>query len=80
MNFNDPEQIEAFQRLYIKPLVDKVETALKPLVDGQTNHGERLDRLEGNQRKALLGYTGVVMIVSVGFNYVKAKWLSKFFS
>jgi hypothetical protein len=79
MNFNDPEQIEAFQRLYIKPMVDEVKSTLAPLVETQRDHGYRLEKLEGNQKKALLGYAGVVAVGTIAFNYIKVKWLSKFF-
>lgn len=60
--------------------VDTLEHNVEDVPAAVTDQGNRLAKLESNQKKALLGYSGIVLLVTMGFNYAKAKWFSKFFS
>lgn len=80
LNLDNIDDAEKFQKHFVQPLVDAVRLEVKPLVDAKLDHDARLKTLEGNQRKALYGYAGLVAVLTVAFNYVKAKFLAKFFS
>lgn len=95
MNLNNLDDIEQLKRLIVDPMIEAVRAEIKPIArttyanrnrlqaleaDVPANLDTRLGKLESNQKKALLGYAGIVMLVTMGFNYVKAKWLSHFFS
>lgn len=73
-------EVERLKELIIQPMIETIQAELKPLVQAKAEHEQRLAKLEGNQKKALMGYAGIVALLTLGFNYVKAKWLSKFFA
>lgn len=74
------EEVQRLKTLIIEPMIATIQEELKPLVQAKTEHEQRLAKLEGNQKKALMGYAGIVAALTLAFNYVKAKWLSKFFT
>lgn len=80
LDLDNLDDAEKFQKHFVTPLVDAVKAEMKPLVDAKLDHESRLSKIESNQKKALLGYAGIVAALTVAFNYVKARWLSKFFS
>jgi hypothetical protein len=67
------EDLEHLQKLIVAPLVDAVREEVKSLVAGYQAHETRLAALEGSQRKALLGYAGIVALITIGFNWIKQK-------
>lgn len=73
-------EVERLKELIIEPMIDTIRAELKPLVEAKASHEARLAKLEGNQKKALMGYAGIVAALTLSWNYVKAKWLSKFFT
>lgn len=79
MNLKDLDDAEKFQKHFVTPLVEQIRTELSPLVKASQDHEARLVKLESNQKKALLGYAGIVAVVTGGWHYVKAKYLSNFF-
>lgn len=80
LKLDDIDDAEKFQKHFVTPLIDAVRAEVKPLVDAKLDHEKRLAGLESNQKKALIGYAGIITVLTVAFNYVKAKYLSKFFS
>lgn len=81
-------EADRFQRLFVAPAVEamgaKMEAHLAPLVEAQktlliiqSKHGERLDKLEGGQRKALVGYgvfaAGLSVALAAGWDFLKRK-------
>lgn len=76
----DLNDVEQFQKHFVLPLVDAVRSELKPLVEARADHESRLQRVESNQKKALLGYASIVAVVTVVFNAAWAKIKSKLMS
>lgn len=68
MSLIDLDDAEKFQRHFVQPLIDAVRDEVKPLVKAQADHEDRLKQLESNQKKALVGFAGIVIVVSVVFN------------
>lgn len=73
-------EVERLKELIIEPMIDTIREELKPLAQAKADHEARLAKLESNQKKALMGYAGIVAALTLSWNYVKAKWLSKFFT
>lgn len=80
LKLDDIEDAEKFQQHFVTPLVEQIRAELKPLVMTSQAHEARLAKLESNQKKAMLGYAGIVALVTAGWHYAKAKYLNKFFS
>jgi hypothetical protein len=71
------QQAEKFQEHFVKPLVEAVRQELIPVkarLDqveaGVIGQGERLLTLENHEKKALLGWTGMVFLVTSAFAYL----------
>ncbi len=64
MDLNDLEDAARFQELFVKPMVDAVRAELKPLTKTVYATRERVQKLEGNQRKALIGLAGLTFVVA----------------
>lgn len=79
LKLDNLDDAEKFQKHFVTPLVEAVRAEVKPLVEAQAKTEERLNKLEANQKKALIGYGGVIAVVTLAFNVIKAKFLSKFF-
>lgn len=47
-------------------------------VKTEADNASRLSKLESNQKKAMLGYAGIVMLTTAAFNYLKVKIMAKF--
>ena len=84
----DLEYAVRFQQLFVEPLVDAVRAELKPLAERAKQHEEadqqrfadvnnRLNAIEGNQKKALFAYAAIVAAVtaavSAGWAWLKSK-------
>jgi|1185.fasta_scaffold59536_2 hypothetical protein len=72
LNLEDAENIK---KVIVDPVVDALRLEIAPLRKELEEHewkikGQyaRIIKLEGNQKKALLGYAGIVALVSIGFN------------
>lgn len=85
---DDLERAERYQRLFVRPIVDQLKIELEahiaPLVTAQqdqrtilSEHGRRIGRLEGSQKKALIGFGFYASIASIavgaGWNWIKGK-------
>lgn len=79
LDLDNLDDAEKFQKHFVTPLIDAVRAEVKPLVDAKVDHEARLGRIESNQKRALVGYAGIVASLTIAFNYVKAKYLSKLF-
>lgn len=82
------EEAERFQRLFVQPLVEAVKIEMKTHVEDVTTivqgvtvkvkgHEDRLNALETNQKKALIGW-GVITLavgtaVTAAWNYIRTK-------
>lgn len=64
----DLDDGEQFQRVFVKPMIDAMKAEIKPIISASRNHEKRLERLENNQKKALLGFGAVssVLALAVG--------------
>jgi len=66
LDLNDAEQIKT---LVVGPMVSalrsEIETQLGPLVKAQIDHEARIAGLEGNQKKAMIGWGAASLAVSV---------------
>lgn len=78
VNLNDLEDAERFQKLFVAPLVDAVRAEVKPLVEADRDHEDRLKKLESNQKRALVGLSAVVLAVTIAFNAVVDYLRNKF--
>ncbi len=76
MDWEDLEDIERFQRLFVEPLVKSVREELKPLTTASADHTARLDKLEGNQKKAMFGFAGLTLVASTAIG-LSVDWLRK---
>jgi ribosome-interacting GTPase 1 len=72
LNLEDAENIK---KVIVDPVVEALRAEMAPLRKEIEEHewkikGQyaRIVKLEGNQKKALLGYAGIVALVSMGFN------------
>jgi hypothetical protein len=73
-NLNDAEQ---FQKHFVNPVVDAVRAEIKSLVDSDKAQSARLDKLEGTQKKAMIGFavyaTMLSTVVGLGLAWLKSK-------
>ena len=72
LNLEDAENIK---KVIVDPVVEALRAEIAPLKEKLSEHDwklkgqyARIVKLESNQKKALLGYAGVVALVSIGFN------------
>jgi hypothetical protein len=72
LNLEDAENIK---KVIVDPVVEALRAEIAPLKKELEDHewkikGQyaRIVKLEGNQKKALLGYAGIVAVVSFGFS------------
>lgn len=85
MNIDDAEQLK---RLIVDPMIAAVKTemqghvdqmveAVKGLKTNVDNHDDRLNALEKNQKKGMVGWGVLTLAVGTGvtmaWNYIKAK-------
>ena len=77
MNWNDLEDIERFQRLFVEPMVKSVREELKPLTEMAKDTQERVVKLEKNQGRALVGVGAVALLIStatgLGVDWVRRR-------
>lgn len=71
LNMEDAEQIK---KIIVDPMIEALKAELEPFRDTVENHEwrikgqySRIVKLEKNQRKAMIGYAGIVLLVSTGF-------------
>lgn len=84
----DLDKAEQYQRLFVKPMVDALDTRMtqfmadikihiQPVIDGQTAQDNRLNELEKNQKKALLGWslyaTAAAGLFTYCYGWIKSK-------
>lgn len=67
--------LQSIQNLIVEPLQKRFDDLHESITQQNTardqvvgNHGQRLDRLEGNQRKALIAWGGIVVGVQFAWN------------
>lgn len=83
-NFADAE---TFQRLFVTPMIDALNTRMdafmedvkshvKPVMESQGVQDRRLEKLERDQKKALLGWsvyaTAAAGIFAYGYSWIKS--------
>ena len=72
LDLNDAEQIKT---LIVDPMVtalrQEIESQLSPVLKSQQDHESRIEGLEANQKKAMLGFGALSLAVSAG---VAAAW------
>lgn len=78
MKLTDIDDAEKFQKHFVLPLVDAVRAEVKPLVEQTKANTDRIDKLEGNQKKALAGYAVLSVIAASSFAWAKQKVMSHF--
>jgi uncharacterized coiled-coil protein SlyX len=64
LNLNNLEEAQAFQEVFVKPLVDAIREEIRPVIVMNRRQEVRIKKLERNQRKALTGFAGIVALVS----------------
>ena len=69
MNLDDAEQ---FRKLVVEPVIDALRAEIMPIRALVNQHEKRLKAIEANQSKALLGFAGVALALTVLFN---AMWV-----
>jgi hypothetical protein len=77
---------ELYQRLFVKPMIDALDSRMKgfmedvkghvePVIAGQALQDRRLERLERDQKKALLGWsvyaTAAAGLLAYGYSWIK---------
>jgi hypothetical protein len=71
------QDLEDLQKLLVDPVVAAVREEVRSVIAYQQSHAARLTALEGNQKKALLGFAGLTVLISsgwgIGFNWIKQK-------
>lgn len=77
LNLNNLNDAEQFQKHFVTPMIDAVKTEIAPLVQQGADHEKRLKGLESNQKKALVGYSVVAVLIGSAVGYVKAWIVSK---
>lgn len=77
MDLNNLEDVERFKRLFLDPIQQSVRDELAPLTQQVRDHDVQIKSLQSNQKKAMLGYAGIVAAVTIAFNYFKAKFIAK---
>ena len=77
LNLNDAAEIKA---LIVDPVVEGVESRLGARIASleASDHRQQadIDALKRNQKRAMLGYSGIVVVVSVAFNAATG-WVKK---
>lgn len=77
MDLNSLKDAEEFQKHFVKPLIDAVRLEVQPLVAKDADQEKRLGELEGNQKKALVGFavyaTILSTVIGMGLDWFKKK-------
>lgn len=69
MRLDEAEQI---RNVIVDPLVDALRAEILPIKTLVDQHEKRLKEIESNQHKALLGFAGVALALTLAFN---AMWV-----
>jgi hypothetical protein len=80
MTQEEMNEIEFLKTNVVKPMIDALDERIKPLTAAKDDHETRLAKLEGNQTKALTGYSAAVSVLSAGAAIVVAHakdWFSR---
>jgi hypothetical protein len=78
MNLHDAEQLKTFVvDPMVKALKEELQAQLAPLTKQLSDHETRVQSLEGDRRKALIGFGGMSLVVSAaltsGWEWVRSK-------
>lgn len=79
MKLTDIDDAEKFQKHFVQPLIDGVRAEIKPLVTQTTENTDRISKLEGNQKKALIGYSAVAVLAGSAFGWAKQQIMTRVF-
>lgn len=65
LDLDNLDDAEKFQKHFVTPLVDAVRAEVRPLVESDRMQNEAIQKLQSNQKKALIGFAGISALASI---------------
>jgi hypothetical protein len=65
MDLNNLDDAEQFQRMFVTPLIEAVRKEICPLIRQVEDNEARIKTMEKNQKRALIGYGGIVAVAAL---------------
>ena len=71
------EEGEQLKRIVVQPMIDGLRQEMQPIVKLLNAHDARLAKLEGTNKKAMVGWATIAAVCTLGWNWVQGKVRSK---